>query len=250
MAGKNVVVAVNNTRPKKYRTIRFEGTRSSWASFICLGGSRTPLTITLQSPHKYPGICFDTAFRVMVESIIFLLHLACCGTAPSFIPFSMQPCTPTAFTPPAMIQFHTPARSRHTAAQHNFLPPSVTLPIFHTMIQFHCDTQASCRHAAAQHHSLHHFTISILDTRIQLHTHTSCRDAAAQHAWCRRCLFLSESHVLRLQQPTPRCYTATAIDYNNNMVLYNAIHNLTISNPPPPPPSHRTPTSLTSSTLP
>ena len=37
MADKNMVVAVNSTRPKKYHTIRFEGTRSSWASFICLG---------------------------------------------------------------------------------------------------------------------------------------------------------------------------------------------------------------------
>ena len=37
MADKNlVVVAVNNTRPKNYRTIRVEGIRLSWASFSWL----------------------------------------------------------------------------------------------------------------------------------------------------------------------------------------------------------------------
>ena len=48
-ADKNVVVvAVNSTRPKNYRTIRFEGTRSSWASqFICLGAAVMLLHNTL-----------------------------------------------------------------------------------------------------------------------------------------------------------------------------------------------------------
>ena len=40
VAAKNMVaVAVNNTRPKNYRTIRVESTRLSWASFLSLGAA-------------------------------------------------------------------------------------------------------------------------------------------------------------------------------------------------------------------
>ena len=57
MAAKSlVVVAVNNTRPKNYRTIRVLGTRLTWASFLSLGGGRIPLTMFLTMspvPHKY-----------------------------------------------------------------------------------------------------------------------------------------------------------------------------------------------------
>jgi len=39
MDDKIVVVVAVNTRSKNFRTIRFESTRSSWASFLCLGAA-------------------------------------------------------------------------------------------------------------------------------------------------------------------------------------------------------------------
>ena len=87
MAAKSlVVVAVNDTRPKNYRTIRVLGTRLSWASFLSLGVGRIPLTMFLTMspvPINIP--------RIYVATRRHHLHPAC-------LPPVIQQCYGTAFT--------------------------------------------------------------------------------------------------------------------------------------------------------
>ena len=68
MDDKIVVVVAVNTRPKNFRTIRFESTRSSWASFICLGVAAILLHSILDggvdAACSYDGTKYDCCCQV------------------------------------------------------------------------------------------------------------------------------------------------------------------------------------------
>ena len=102
MADKNViVVAVNNTRSKSYRTIG--RTRSSWAKFLYLGGDRKSLIMSLQYPHKYfKNLCrhSSTSSPSCLSSYIQPPIQPCYNTVyPAFLPTSNHATTP----PPSCI---------------------------------------------------------------------------------------------------------------------------------------------------